>query len=188
MVLSASTSIIDRWKLAAASAIELGAKSFTPLAETSKALIVITDGENHEDDAVQAAQAATEKGVTIHTIGIGSPKGAPIPIYQPGGQKVFRKDKDGNTVISKLDEKMLRQIAAAGNGTYVRSSDTRIGLNAIFDEINKMEKQEIEARIYSDYEERFQYLFGLGLIFLLLEFIILERKNRWLSKIKIFER
>lgn len=169
-------------------AIELGTRSFTPLAESSKALIVITDGENHEDDAVQAAQLATEKGVKVHTIGIGLPEGAPIPVYNPEGQKVYRKDRDGNIVVSKLNEKILQQIAAAGNGVYIRSTDSRIGLNTVFDEINKMEKQEMEVRIYSDYDERFQYIFGLALILLLTDLFILERKNRWLSKIKLFER
>ena len=83
---------------------------------------------------------------------------------------------------------MLQQIATAGNGVYVRSSDARLGLNTVFDEINKMEKQEMDVRTYSDYDERFQYFFGLALILLLADMFILERKNRWLSKIKLFER
>ena len=169
-------------------AIELGTRSFTPLAESSKALIIITDGENHEDDAIQAAQMATEKGIKVHTIGIGLPEGAPVPIFNPDGQKSYKKDRDGNIVVSKLNEKMLRQIAAAGNGVYIRSTDSRVGLNTVFDEINKMEKQEMDVRIYSDYDERFQYIFGLALILLLADLFILERKNRWLSKIKLFER
>ena len=105
-----------------------------------------------------------------------------------GSQKTYREDREGNTVISKLDESMLRRVAAAGDGVYIRSTDTRVGLDQLFDEINKMEKQEMEAKVYSDYDERFQYIFGIALFFLLLEFIILERKNRWLSKIKLFEQ
>ena len=166
--------------------IRLGMKSFTQQEETSKALIIITDGENHEDDAIEAARLALEKGIVVHTVGIGLPQGAPIPVYS-GGQKTYRQDSEGNTVISKLDESMLRRIATTGDGVYIRSTDTRVGLDKLFDEINKMEKQEMEAKVYSDYDERFQYLFGLGLFFLLLELIILERKNRWLSKIKLFE-
>ena len=185
---SVGTDIAPKQGTAIGSAIELAMKSFTPNAESSKALIIITDGENHEDDAIQSAKAALEKGVTVHTIGIGDPDGAPIPVYTGTGQKTFRKDREGNTVISKLNERMLQQIAAAGDGVYVRSSDTRIGLNAIFDEINKMDKQEIDTQIYSDYEERFQYLFGMGFLLLLIEFLILDRKNRWLSKIKLFDR
>ena len=182
-----STDIVPRQGTAIGSAIELGMKSFTQQEESSKVLIIITDGENHEDDALESARMAVEKGITVHTIGIGSPQGAPIPIYTGGGQKNYWKDKDGETVISKLDESMLQRIAAAGKGSYIRSTDSRVGLDKLFQEINRMEKQELESRIYSEYEERFQYIFGLGLLFLLLEFIILERKNRWLSKIKIFD-
>ena len=185
---SINTDIVPIQGTAIGKAIELGTRSFTPMAESSKALIVITDGENHEDDAVQAAQLATEKGIKVHTIGIGLPEGAPVPVYNQDGQKIYKKDRDGNIVVSKLNEKMLRQIAAAGNGVYIRSTDSRVGLNTVFDEINKMEKQEMDVRIYSDYDERFQYIFGLALILLLADLFILERKNRWLSKIKLFER
>ena len=182
-----STDIVPRQGTAIGSAIELGMKSFSPEAESSKALIIITDGENHEDDALESARLAAEKGVMVHTIGIGLPQGSPIPVYTGGGQKNYWKDKDGQTVISKLDENMLKRIAAAGNGSYIRSTDSRAGLDRLFEEINRMEKLELEARIYSDYDERFQYLFGLGLFFLLLEFLVLERKNRWLSKIRLFD-
>lgn len=182
-----STDIVPRQGTAIGSAIDLGIKSFTQQEETSKALIIITDGENHEDDAMETARAAVEKGIRVHTIGIGLPKGAPIPVYN-NGQKNYLKDNAGETVISKLDEDMLRKIAVAGEGVYIRSTDTRVGLDKLFDEINKMEKQEMEAKVYSDYDERFQYVFGMGLFFLLLEFFILERKNRWLSKIKIFDQ
>ena len=184
---SISTDIVPKQGTAIGSAIELGMKSFTQQEETSKALIIITDGENHEDDAVQAAQQAAEKGIKVHAIGIGLPQGAPIPVYA-GGQKTYRKDNQGETVISKLDETMLRRIAAAGEGVYIRSTDTRVGLDKLFDEINKMEKQEMESKIYSDYDERFQYVFGISLFFLLLDFFVLDRKNRWLSKIKLFDQ
>jgi Ca-activated chloride channel family protein len=184
---SISTDIVPKQGTAIGSAIKLAMRSFTQQAETSKALIIITDGENHEYDAVEAAKLAAVKGITVHTIGIGLPQGAPIPVYS-GGQKSYRKDSEGNTVISKLDETMLRRIAAAGNGVYIRSTDTRVGLDQLFDEINKMQKQEMESKIYSDYDERFQYVFGISLFFLLLDFFVLDRKNRWLSKIKLFDR
>ena len=181
-----STDIVPKQGTAIGSAIELGMKSFTQQEETSKALIIITDGENHEGDAIESARAAIEKGIKVHTIGIGLPQGAPIPVHS-GGQKTYRQDNQGKTVISKLDETMLRSIAAAGEGVYIRSTDTRVGLDKLFDEINKVEKQEMESKIYSDYDERVQYIFGIGLFILLLDFIVLERKNRMLSKIKLFE-
>jgi Ca-activated chloride channel family protein len=182
-----STDIVPKQGTAIGSAIDLGMKSFTQQEETSKALIIITDGENHEDDAMEFARLAAEKNINVHTIGIGLPKGAPIPVYT-GGQRNYLKDNSGETVISKLDEDMLKQISASGEGVYIRSTDTRVGLDKLFDEINKMEKQEMEARIYSDYDERFQYVFAVGLFFLLLEFFILERKNKWLSRIKLFDQ
>lgn len=189
MFLSAiSTDIVPVQGTAIGSAIELGMNSFTPAVESSKALIVITDGDNHEDDAVQAAKLAAEKGIKVCTIGIGHPEGSPIPVTVSGGQKTYLKDREGNTVVSKLDEKTLQQIAAAGNGVYVRSSDTRLGLNTVLDELNKMEKQEMDVKTYSDYDERFQYFFGLALLLLFIDMFILERKNRWLSKIKLFEQ
>ncbi|MBA7692195.1 hypothetical protein ES703_100757 [subsurface metagenome] len=182
-----STEIVPKQGTAIGSAIDLGMNSFTPDMEASKVLIIITDGENHEDDAVEMAKKAAEKGIIVHTIGVGLPKGAPIPVYSSTGQKVFRKDNDGNTIISKLDESMLQKISTAGGGVYIRSTNTRLGLNALFDEINKMEKQEFEARIYSEYDERFQYLIGIALFFLLLEFMILERKNKYFKNIKLFK-
>ena len=182
-----STDIVPKQGTAIGSAIELAMRSFTQQEETSKALIIITDGENHEDDAIGAARLALEKWITVHTVGIGLPQGAPIPVYS-GTQKTYHMDSQGQTVISKLDEAMLRRIAAAGEGAYIRSTDSRVGLDKLFDEINKMEKMEMESKIYSDYDERFQYIFGISLFFLLLDFILLERKNRWLSKIKLFDQ
>ncbi len=184
---SVSTDIVPRQGTAIGSAIKLGMKSFTQQQESSKVLIVISDGENHEDDAVEAAKLAREKGIVVHTIGVGLPQGAPIPVYGSGGQKTYRKDNEGQTIVSKLDENMLQEVAAAGNGSYIRSSESRVGLDRLFEEINRMDKQELESRIYSEYEERFQYLFGSGLVFLLIEFFVLERKNRWLSNIRLFE-
>ena len=182
-----STEIVPKQGTAIGSAIDLGMNSFTPDMEASKVLIIITDGENHEDDAVEMAKKAAEKGIIVHTIGVGLPKGAPIPVYSSTGQKVFRKDNHGNTIISKLDESMLQKISTAAGGVYIRSTNTRLGLNALFDEINKMEKQEFEAMIYSEYDERFQYLIGIALFFLLIEFMILERKNKYLKNIKLFK-
>lgn len=181
-----SCDIVPKQGTAIGSAIDLGMKSFSPDNESSKVLIIITDGENHEGDALAMAKQASEKGITIHTIGLGLPDGAPVPVYTASGAKSYLTDEDGNTVISKLNETMLNQVAAAGEGMYLRSTNTRLGLNVLFDEINKMEKQELEARIYSDYEERFQYLAGLGLLLLILDFLILERKNRLLKNIRIF--
>ena len=188
MFLSAiNTQIVPIQGTAIGKAIELGTKSFTPEADKNKAIIIITDGENHEDDAVGAATEAVNKGITVHTIGMGLPQGAPIPVIGKYGQRDFKTDRSGQVVVSKLDETMLQQIAAAGNGIYIRANNTSVGLSTLFDELNKMEKKEFETDIYSDYEDRFQYFIGLALFFILLEFILLERKNKFFKNVNIFK-
>ena len=143
-------------------AIDLAAKSFTPQTEASKAIIVITDGENHQDDAVAAAKAAREQGIYVHTVGMGLPQGAPIPEQGNPGQ--FMKDGQGNVVISKLDEATLREIAKAGEGLFVRASNTNVGLNTLLDEINEMDKTLLEERVFSDYAEKYQYFLLAALL------------------------
>ena len=156
-----------------------------PIGEANKAIVIITDGENHEDDALASAQAALDEGAIVHTIGMGLPSGSPIPVFR-NGQTDYLKDRDGNVVVTKLNEQMLEEIAASGGGIYVRANNAQVGLNALFDEINKMEKQEMETRSYSEYDDQFQYFFAVGLFLLLLEFVILERKNKYLKRIKLF--
>jgi Ca-activated chloride channel homolog len=187
MFLSAiNTNIVPVQGTAIGAAIELAAKSFDT--EThSRAIIIITDGENHEDDPVKMAKASADKGINIYTVGMGLPEGAPIPEFDAYNRQIgFKRDRQGNTVVTRLDEGMLQQIAAAGNGIYVRANNTQVGLNRIFEEISKLEKTEFESRIFSDYESRFHYFIALSLFFLLIEILIFERKNKWLRKIKPF--
>ena len=181
-----STDVVPIQGTAIGSAIDLAAKSFTPETETSKAIIVITDGENHQDDAVAAAKRAREKGITVHTIGMGLEQGAPIPEKGHPGQ--FMKDGSGNIVVSKLDEKTLKEIAKSGEGLYVRASNTEVGLTQLLDEVNRMEKTLLEERIYTDYAEKYQYFLLVGLFFIFLEFMILGRKNKHFMKINLFRR
>jgi Ca-activated chloride channel family protein len=182
---SVTTQIVPKQGTAIGAAIDLARKSFTPNGEANKAIVIITDGENHEDDALSSAKAALEEGAIVHTIGMGLPSGSPIPVLR-NGQTDYLKDRDGNVVVTKLNEQMLEQIAATGGGIYVRANNAQVGLNALFDEINKMEKQEMETRTYSEYDDQFQYFFAMGLFLLLLEFVILERKNKYLKRIKLF--
>jgi Ca-activated chloride channel homolog len=166
-------------------AIDLGIKSYAPTFTGNKAMIIITDGENHEDDAVRAATEASKQGVVIYTLGMGSPEGGPIP-DNSNGSKSFKKDKDGNYIVTKLDEQMLRKIAEAGKGAYIRANNSQVGLNTLFDQINKMEKSELETQVYADYDDKFQYFIGLGLFLLLVDFMILDRKNKYLKNFKLF--
>jgi Ca-activated chloride channel family protein len=180
-----STEIVPQQGTAIGRAIELASASFSPQFAGSKAIIIITDGENHEDDAIGAAKSASENGIIVHTVGMGLPQGGPIPIYR-NGQKDYRKDKDGNVVVTKLNEEMLQKIAAAGNGIYVRANNAQVGLNTLFNEIEKMEQAEIESLVYSDYEDQFQWFIGLAIFMLLFDFLILERKNKYLKNVKLF--
>ncbi len=182
---SVSTQIVPKQGTAIGAAINLATRSFTPSGEANKAIVIITDGENHEDDAISAAETAVENGIIIHTIGMGLPSGSPIPVLR-GGQTDYLKDRDGKVVVTKLNEQMLEQIAVAGGGIYVRANNAQVGLNALFDEINKMEKQEMDSLSYSEYDDQFQYFFAIGLLLLLFEFVILERKNKYFINVKLF--
>lgn len=182
---SISPEMVPTQGTAIGAAIELGIKSFSPTFEGSKAMIIITDGENHEDDAVGAAAEAAKNGIVVYTIGMGSPEGGPIPEFR-NGQKSYRKDKQGNTVVTKLDEQMLQKIAEAGKGAYLRANNAQVGLNNLLSEINKMEKSELETQIYADYADKFQYFIGFGLFLIFLDFMILERKNKYLKNFKLF--
>ncbi|MBU8893838.1 MAG: VWA domain-containing protein [Bacteroidales bacterium] len=184
---SINTRIVSKQGTAIGSAIDLAMNSFSPESDMEKALIVITDGENHEDDAVKAAKLANEKGIAIHTIGMGSPQGAPIPLQKEYEQTIFQQDKDGNTVISKLNQKTLQEIASAGGGIFIRASNTQTGLNKLFERINKMEKKEMEEKIYTEFEHRFQYLLAIALLFILLDIFIPERKSKWSKIFNLFK-
>lgn len=182
---SINTQIVPKQGTAIGSAVNLAMRSFTPDSKSNKAIIVITDGENHEDDAVAAAKSAAESGMVVHAIGMGLPQGSPIPVLR-NGQTEYMKDGSGNVVVTKLDEATLEKIAAAGNGIYVRANNAQVGLNTLFDEINKLDKTEMEALVYSEYDEQFQYFFAIGIFLLIVEFVILERRNRYLKNINLF--
>lgn len=178
--------MVPKQGTAIGAAINLGIRSFSPGEERSKAIIIITDGENHEDDPVARAEEASKAGIVIHTIGIGSTDGVPIPVMV-NGNKEYLKDANGNTVISKLDEDILKKIAMSTNGNYVRASNSNIGLDEIFNEIRKMKKQEMESTMYTEYNDQFQIFAAIVLCFLLVDFIIMERKNRRLANIRLFK-
>ncbi len=178
------TDYVENQGTAIGAAINLAMKSFSTQNEKNKSIIIITDGENHEDDAIGAAKEARNKGIVIHTIGMGLQQGSPIPIKGTGD---FMKDNQGTVVVTKLDEKLLREVAAETNGIFVRASNSNSGLGNIYDEINKMEKHEITAKVFAEYDERFQYFIFVALFIVLLDFIILERRNRYLKKFDLFK-
>ncbi|MEI6817591.1 MAG: VWA domain-containing protein [Bacteroidota bacterium] len=167
-------------------AIQLAQKSFVEKDKKYKCLILMTDGENHEDDAIAAAKAASEDGIIIHTVGMGSPDGGPIPVYQSGVRVGFRKDNEGHTVVTKLDESMMRQLADAGKGVFVRANNNEDVLGTITKEISRMEKKKFGEKEYSQYEDRFQIFFAGAFLILLIEFLLSERKSKLWRKLNLF--
>jgi Ca-activated chloride channel family protein len=181
-----SPNMVPKQGTAIGAAIVLGLRSFTPGEGKSKAMIIITDGENHEDNPVSSAEEASKAGIVIHTIGIGSTEGVPVPVLV-NNKKEYLKDVEGNTVITKLDEEILKKIAVSTDGNYVRASNSNIGLDEIYNEIKSMKKQELESTVYTEYNDQFQIFAALALFILLVEFIIMDRKNRRLANIRLFK-
>tara|TARA_B100001175_G_scaffold209038_1_gene177450 strand:+ start:952 stop:1983 length:1032 start_codon:yes stop_codon:yes gene_type:complete len=183
-----NTSIIPTQGTKIGNAIDLCSKSFDKENAQSKAIIIITDGETHDEEAIESAKKAKEEGIYIHTLGMGLTKGGPIPIYNKyGSTSEFRKDREGNVIITKLNESMLEEIALAGEGTYIRANNSKSGLSSLFEEINKMEKKEIGTMIFTNYKDRFQIFIGISLVLLILNLFFLERKNNIKSKINLFK-
>ena len=176
-----SPTLVGEQGTAIGKALQLATLSFSSQSEQSRVIVLITDGENHEDDAIEAARIAKEQGIRIYTIGIGTPEGAPIQI---DGE--FVKDENDEMVVSKLNEQMLEQIASITEGAYVRATKQSIGLDEIVKSINEMEKSELSTVRYEEYNEQYQYLLAVALVFLLLDNFILSRRNPRLRKFNIF--
>ena len=177
---SINSSIVPTQGTEISKAIDLSIESFDMENGQNKAIIIITDGENHDEKAIESAKKSNELGIIIHTLGMGLSKGGPIPIYNNyGTQNGFRKDREGNTIVSKLNENLLIQIANAGKGKYIRANNSKAGLSTLFTEINKMEKKEIGTMIFTEHKDRFQLFLIITLVLLIFDLFLLERKNNW---------
>ena len=182
---SINPSLISKQGTAIGAAINLATRSFTPQEGVGSAVIVITDGENHEGGAVEAAKAAAEKGIQVSVLGVGMPDGAPIPVE---GTNDFRRDRDGNVVVTRLNEQMCQEIAQAGDGIYVRVDNSNAAQKVIAQEINKMAKADVETQVYTEFNEQFQAVAWIILLLLLAEMLILERKNPLFRNIHLFKK
>ena len=151
--------------------------------DAGRAIILITDGENHEDDAIAAAKKAQELGIQVFVIGIGKPEGAPIP--KPGTNDYF-KDRSGQVVVSRLNEEMCQQIAQAGSGIYVRCDNTNTAMRALQQELDRIATTDLETTVYADYNEQYQSFVLIALLLLVIEFFILSRKNHRLTRMDLF--
>lgn len=172
-----------------AAAINKAVESFGKDEGKNKAIIVITDGENNEEaneSAIDAAKEAADKNIIIHTIGVGSETGVPIPNVIDGIVTGYKKDGSGNTVVTKLDPKILQDIAGKANGVYVQASSSDVGLDAIMNKIEELDKKQLESKAFSDYEDQFQWFLGAALLFLIIESVISERISKLWKKLNLF--
>lgn len=187
LISSAESGLIERQGTALGSAIDLAAGAYSPNKSQSKLMIIISDGENHEDDAVSSAKEAADKGIIIYTIGMGNPSGAPVPRLDKNGNiNGYMKDESGNTVISKLNAPVLKEIADIGDGEFVYASSGALDLNTIIDKISKMKKNKYGSKIFTDFDDKFQYFLFAAFILLVIELIVTHRKNRYLSALSDF--
>lgn len=180
---SIDPSLISKQGTAIGTAINLGMRSFTPQEGVGRTLIVITDGENHEGGAIEAAKAAAEKGIQVNVLGVGFPEGAPIPI---SGTNDYRRDRNGNIIVTCLNEQMCQDIAKNGRGIYARVDNTNNAQKIINQEINKMAKADIETQVFTEFNEQFQAVTWVIFFLLLFEMLILERKNPLFRNIHLF--
>lgn len=182
---SINPSLITKQGTAIGTAINLATRSFTPQEGVGRTIVVITDGENHEGGTMEAVKAAREKGIQVNVLGVGSPEGSPIPIE---GTNDFRKDREGNIVITHLNEAMCQEIAKEGNGVYVRVDNSNTAQRSIKQEIDKLAKADVETTVYTDYNEQFQSVAWIILLLLLIELLILEIRNPLFKNIHLFSK
>ncbi len=181
-----STDIVPKQGTAIGAAIDLATTSFTDTIKKNSAIVIITDGENHEDDAIESAKSATEQGVKVYTIGMGSEQGTPIPIYNNGAKVGYRQDHSGQTIMTKMNSVMLEDIAEGGKGKFIHATNSDDGLSIILKELNALDKKEFKAKMYTSFENQYQIFIAIALILLLIDFIIGENKSKVVAKWNLF--
>ncbi|MFV0565933.1 MAG: vWA domain-containing protein [Flavobacteriaceae bacterium] len=167
-------------------AIKLATTYFDDEEQTNRVLIIISDGEDHSQQASTVAQQASEAGIRIFTIGVGDVKGGPIPEKKNGVVLNYKKDRQGETVITRLDEQTLKNIAAEANGAYINGKNTTDVVENIREILNTMDKKEFESKQFADFKDQFQWFLGFAIFFLFLDIFLLERKTAWLKKLNLF--
>ena len=183
---SMNTDMLSSQGTAINEAIELAKTYYDDEEQTNRVLIIISDGEDHSEVSANIAEEASEEGIRIFTIGVGDEKGGPIPIKRNGVVLNYKKDQNGETVITKLNEKTLMDIAEEANGVYINGKNTNDVVDAIRDILNNMDKKEFEAKQFADFKDQFQWFLGLALFLLFIDIFLLERKTAWLKKLNLF--
>ncbi len=181
-----NTDMMSSQGTAISEAIQLSKTYFDNEDQANRVLVIISDGEDHDGEAINVAEEAAEQGIRILTVGVGDLKGGPIPIKRNGVILNYKKDNNGETVITRLDETTLREIAEEANGVYINGSNTTEVVNTIKEELAKMDKQEFESKQIADFKDQFQWFLGLGILLLFIDIFLLERKTGWLKKLNLF--
>jgi Ca-activated chloride channel family protein len=183
---SMNTDMLSSQGTAINEAIQLSRNYFDDEEQTNRVLIIISDGEDHNDLSIEVAEAASEEGIKIYTIGVGSEKGGPIPLKRNGVVMSYKKDQNNETIITKLNEETLRLIANEAKGGYINGSQTADVVEQIRAVLSAMDKKEFEAKEFAEYKDQFQWFLGIGLFFLILDVLLLERKTAWLKRLNLF--
>lgn len=184
---SMNTDMLTSQGTAIDQAIELASTYYDDEEQTNRVLFIISDGEDHsEGTTIDAVEDAVDEGIRIYTIGVGKQKGAPIPIKRNGILESLKKDNQGETVITRLNENILIDIANEGNGQYIDGSNTDTAVDLIKEELLQMDKKEFEAKQFAEYKDQFQWFIGAALLLLFLDIFILDRKTKWLKKLNLF--
>jgi Ca-activated chloride channel family protein len=181
-----NTDMLSSQGTAISEAIELAKTYYDDEGQTNRVLIIISDGEDHDGEAVDIAEEANEQGIRILTVGVGNAKGGPIPIKRNGVILNYKKDNNGETVITRLDETTLKEIAKETNGVYINGSNTTEVVEGIKAVLDKMDKKEFESKQISDFKDQFQWFLGIGILLLFIDLFFLERKTAWLKKLNLF--
>lgn len=185
---SLNTDMLSSQGTAIDAAIRLATTYYDDEEKTNRILFIISDGEDHQEGSLEEAiEGATKEGIKIFTIGVGTPKGGPIPIKEKGIVQELKKDFEGEVVITKLIEETLLSIARQGNGNYYYGHNTTQTVETIKDQLNKLDKTEFEAKEFSDYKDQFQWFLGFGLFFFLIDIFVLERKTHWFTRLNLFK-
>ena len=185
---SANPDMVSSQGTAINEAIKLASSYYNNDEQTNRFLFIISDGEDHQEDASSAIAQATKEGIKTYTIGVGTEKGGPIPIKYKGELEGYKKDSKGEVVITKLNPETLKEIAGAGNGKYIVGNKTQKTVDYVEDLLVKAEKSEFETTKFSDYKDQFQWFIGFALLFLLIDTLMLEKKTKWIQKLNLFSK
>ncbi|MGB0896001.1 MAG: VWA domain-containing protein [Flavobacteriaceae bacterium] len=181
-----NTNMLSSQGTAISDAIEMATTYFNDEEQTNRILVIISDGEDHSENAISAASLAAEKGIRIFTIGVGKVSGGPIPLKRNGIIESYKKDKNGETVITKLNEAVLSEVATTANGFYLNGSNTQQVVDQIKEELLAMDKKEFETKQYTDFDHQFQWFLGFGLLLLCVDVLVSEKKTKWIKKLNLF--